>query len=228
MSVDIYAVEVVSPGGVITQGLKMTDYKINPDVFVRLATASLQSDEKHDKYDAIIRGVRIECRDGVALAVASCGPIIVVECIEESGEDGTVTITNDPRMMELAEAEAAASGMLMITQAPGWTVVRGLETGKMLPINGEIVGDWPDWRALMPGELPSKNNGAFVLVASWLSRIASASPSGTIVLPKFADKKQPLVIRDLNDDNWIALVLMAHHNDNNDYAPAEIPEWFKP
>lgn len=227
MSVDIHAAEVVSPGGVIMQGLKMTDYRINPDVFLRLATASLQSDEKHEKYGNMIRGVRIETRDGVALAVSTCGPIIVVECLEESGEDGNVTITNDPRMIELAEAEAAASGMLMITQAPGWTVVRGLETGKMLPINGEIIGDWPDWRALMPTVLPSKNNGAFVLSAAWLTRIASAAPSGTIVLPKFADKSQPLIIRDLNDNAWLALVLMAHHDNGKDYPSAEIPEWFK-
>lgn len=201
------------------------EFKIDAGIYLRLCTAALQPDESNTKHNEAIRSVRIEYRDGVGIAVASCGKLLVAECLSEAGENGEVNITIDPALQTLAIAERDASGMLIITQAPGWTVARGIETGKMLPMNAEIAGEWPDWRALVPRLLPSKNTGSFVLSSHVLQRIAAASPSGQIVLPKFADKSQPILMRDEIDPNWLALMFL-NNGGRSDLPPyAEIPEW---
>lgn len=200
----------------------MANFTISADIFLRLSAVALQSEETHTKFADVMRAIRIENNAGVSLAIATCGQVIAIECLEESGEDGEVTIRIDDAMMTLARDEAAQNGSLIIIQAPGWTIAKGSVTGRMYPLNAEVPGEWPDWRGVVPALQPSKNNGAFVFGAEWLGRLAKAAPSGVIVLPKFADLDTPVVVNDLNDPNWIGIILLGKQGGKK---PAEIPDW---
>lgn len=203
----------------------MTEFRIKAETFLRLANVSLQPNEQHSKYDAVLRSVRIEHVDGVAVAVASCGQLVVAECLHDCSETGAVNVTIDPKLIEIAEAEKLVDGVLIITQAPGWTIARGIETGKMYPLNAEIVGDWPAWRDLVPKSQPSKNNGVFSFGADWLYRLAKSSISETIILPKFADKETPVVLTDPGDPNWFGMILLNNVGRDDTTLPARAPEW---
>lgn len=203
------------------------EFSINADIFLRLSHAALQPDETHSKYDNVLRAVRIEYRDGVGVAIATCGQILVAECLDECGENGEINVVINSHLLEIAAAERNASGRLIITQAPGWSVARGIETNRMCPVNAELVGEWPDWRDLVPKELPSKFNASFMLEAGLLARMARTSPSGVILFPKFADKEQPIVLRDKIDPNWFGLIFIDKDGCVDMPPVATIPEWVK-
>jgi hypothetical protein len=202
----------------------MSNFIISAETFIRLSSVALKADENHDKYAEVMRAIRIENHSGVSVAVATCGKLVAVECLAECDEDGEVTVRIDDAMMTLAREEAKQDGSLTITQAPGWTVAKGTVTGRMYPLNAEVPGDWPDWRGVIPAMQPSKNNGAFAFGAEWLERLAHCSPSGVIVLPKFADLDTPVIVNDLNDTNWIGIILLGKQAGK---IPAEIPDWVK-
>jgi len=199
----------------------MSIFKISADIFLRLSAVSLKADEHHAQFAETMRGIRVENRGGVSVAVATCGRLIAVECLSECDDDGEVTIRIDNAMLALARDEAQQNGSLMITQAPGWTIAKGSTTERMYPLNAEIPGDYPDWRGVIPQAQPLKSNTAFILSAGWLARLAEAAPSQSIVLPKHVDVATPIVVCDKNDPNWVGIVLPG----KGENKPAEIPDW---
>lgn len=206
----------------------MTEYTIKAETFLRLAHAALQpGEESKNKYASSLRVVRIEQNGGVAIALASYGKIIVGECLPECGDDGMINITIDPALMTLAEAEARQDGVIHINQVPGWTVARTIVTERMYPMNAEVVGDWPDWRLLVPDHQPTKNNGAFGFHSEHIARMGRTSPSGSFVLPKCADKNVTVLVRDKDDPNWFGMFLTTDPLTKQDFVPAEIPDFLK-
>lgn len=199
----------------------MTDYYISADTFIRLAGVAIQSDEKpNTKYE--LRCVRIEQEGGVAIALASYTKMFVGECLTECGEDGVVNVTIHPELMAVAEAEAEQSGKLHIQQLPGWTIARGVVTGRMFPLNAELPGDWPDWRGLIPTVTPAKSDGAFTFSGYDVGRMGQSAPSGVFVLPRHVTRGVPVLVRDLTDTNWFGVFLTRK---DEAIKPAEIPEW---
>jgi hypothetical protein len=199
----------------------MTDFYISAETFVRLSGVALQPDDKpNTQYQ--LACVRIEQQGGVAIALASYTKMFVGECLQESGEDGVVNVTIHPELLAIAKAEAEQSGKLHIQQAPGWTIARGVVTGRMFPLNAEVPGEWPDWRGLIPTVMPSKSNGAFVFSGYHISRMGASAPSGSFVLPRHVDHEQPVLVRDSVDPNWFGLFLVGT---KEKHAPAEVPEW---
>jgi len=209
----------------------MTEFIINADTYLRLSKIALQPDEQHTKdgnvtpFDTSLRSVRIEQDGGVALAVATCGKLLAVECLSDCGDDGVLNVTIDPKLIAIAQAELEQSGSLIIKQAPGWTIARGSATGTMYPLNAEIIGEWPNWRDLIPARQPAKNNGAFVFDGQWIGRMGASAPSGIFVLPRCSNVDAAVVVRDTIDPNWMGVFLISDRE--NKQEPAEVPAWWQ-
>lgn len=204
----------------------MTTYNIPCETFLRLAGIAVQPDEETNK--PFLRCVRIEHRNNQCMAVAATGPILAGEFLGAVDEpDDAVCVTIVPAMLELARIGAALSENLIINQAPGWTVVT-ITSGTMYPGNGEIDGSgWPDWRTLLPADLPTKNNGCFSFHGAKMARLCASSPSGTIRCARNIDMTQPTIVRDLHDESWFGVFMVSDANGGQSYKPATIPEFLK-
>lgn len=200
------------------------EFKIDPEIYLRLAAVSVQPDEEHK---AVARSVRIEHHNGKIIAIASNGKFLCGELLGECDDEGAVNVTNDPELRKIAEAEVAASGVLLISQVAGWTVARGGETGKMYALNAEVEGEYPDWRALVPTTKPTKPNGVIAFFPYVMKRIADASPSGVIVFPEVIDITQPVLIRDKTDPNWFGLYLLTDAPNKQTFKAATVPDWLR-
>ena len=53
-----------------------------------------------------------------------------------------------------------------------------------------------------------------------LGRLAAASPSGHIVWPKIIDTRQPIVLNDENDENWIGFYMGVNEAYSRNIKPA--------
>lgn len=205
----------------------MTDYVIPCETFVRLAHVAMQLDEQTQR--PFLRCVRIEYFKENLIAVSCCERLLAGEFIGHApGEDNSsVCITIDPALLELVKLGAANSENLIITQAPGWTIAR-LSGGRMHAMNAEIDGSqWPDWHSLIPRELPKKNEGCFSFSGEMIYRLSKSSPSGSFYCPKYVDKNQPVIVRDIRDDTWFGLFLVSEGDYRQNHGPAEVPDWLK-
>jgi len=202
----------------------MTQFAISCELYLRLAGMALQPDENNRQ---VLRCVRIEHRAGVALAVASNAFALAGEymgALAEGEPDGAVNIVIDPALQALATQ--SLDGDLIINQAPGWTVITTSD-GVMFPGNGELPGDYPDWRALVPGDLPTKNNGCFCFSGALLSRLCKTAPCGVIRCARNIDMSQPTIVRDIKDENWFGIFFVSDGGKEQSFKPATIPDFLK-
>lgn len=194
-------------------------------IFARAAKAALQPD-KPDGVPSFsaIRSVRVEHYQGVAMAIATNRRIMVVEYIGPTEQpDGAINVSLD--LAAACQQRADTDLNLMITQAPGWSVGQ-IGVDYFHPNNAEVVGEFPNWRALIPKPVRS-SNGALGLSAEELALLAEISPTGGFVLPTHYDSEQPILVRDYKDDGWIGLFLALEHRGQT-FKPAVLPGWWKP
>ena len=201
------------------------EFKIDPETYLRLAAVA--NALSADNPNQVLRSVRIEHRAGKVIAVASNAKFICGELLGECMDEGAVNVSVDPALQDIAKAELAASGLIAVTVAPGWTVARGIETNRMFPLIAEVAGNWPDWRALVPLEKAKKSNGVIAFYGESVRQISDASPSGVIVFPDVIDITQPVVIRDKTDPNWFGLYLLTDKAGTQTFKPATVPDWLK-
>lgn len=204
----------------------MPTFVIPCETYLRLAGMALQPDD--DGTRGWMRGVRIEHLNNRCIAVSTYGPVLAGEFIQDVEEpDGAVCLTIVPAMLEMARIGAALNDNMIVAQAPGWTVVT-LTSGAMYGGNGEIDGSgWPDWRSLIPADLPTKNNGCFSFHGPKMARLCASSPSGTIRCARNIDMTQPTIVRDLHDDSWFGMFMVNDANGGQSYKPATIPDYLK-
>lgn len=205
----------------------MTTFVIPAELYVRLAVVALQPGEDSGGRNWM-RGIRIEYRAGRCIALATCGNLLAGEFVGEVGDpDDAITITIDPKLLEMAKIGAALSENLVISQAPGWTVIT-TTSGTMLGMNGEIDGSgWPDWRALLPADLPTKNSGCWAFNGERMARICRSAPSGAIRCARNIDIAVPTIVRDCKDENWFGVFMCSENDGKQSYSPATIPDFLK-
>lgn len=204
----------------------MTTFIIPAATYLRLATIAPQPDEIESRN--WLRCVRIETVGGRTVAVVSNGKLLAGELIPGEPEgDGAVCVTIDQPLINMAQIAAKLDENLVISQAPGWTVIT-TTGGAMLPINGEIDGSgWPEWRTLLPADLPTKNNGCFSFRGDLMARLCASAPSGSIRCAKNIDMTQPTIVRDQDDENWFGMFMVSEINGKQPFPPATLPDWLK-
>jgi hypothetical protein len=197
---------------------------IPADVFARLSVAALRSgpDEEIKSPIDMLRSVRVEHRNGKRLVVASNHKILVCELIDKNvaEPDGSVNITLD--LINPCNLAMANDGRLEINIVSESWAVATITTGYFYPGNAMVIGQYPEWRGLIP-ETPKKAVGSIVFNPDDLALMARAAPSGRIVLPRLFDDSQPIICRDTVDPNWLGVFLSK----SDGIEPATVPEWIK-
>lgn len=146
---------------------------------------------------------------------------------ENDGPDEATAIAIDDKLIEICDKETphdgnisiAANTMLSYTaikstfgyQHPGNAFVQ-------LPENHEFK-TWRDW---LPDKLPEKSHGVIYWNTYSIHALLLASPSGAVTFPEHIDTSIPVIIRDDNDPNWIAV-----YKPVRDRVAAFIPDWAK-
>jgi hypothetical protein len=86
------------------------------------------------------------------------------------------------------------------------------------------------WRTWVETQPITKTKGAMAWTTWDMEALNAAAPSGKIAFPEFIDANKPVILRDLDFDNWLG-VFMPNRLDKNDRAytvePATLPSWWK-
>lgn len=195
-------------------------------VFARMSKAALQP-HMPDKSPFFpgIRSVRLENNGGHVFMIATNRNFLTVEYIGVTKEpDGFVNV--DLAIAPWCEKEVDTNLTVTLDVASGWAVAV-TSGGYFHPMNASVVGEYPDWRALIPTETPTASNGILALDMEDLRLLWEVSPSGSITLPKFWDVSKPIIVRDFNDAHWFGMFLSLKHRDQNGMQFATRPDWLK-
>lgn len=172
------------------------------------------------------KSIRIENN----MAIVSNKRILIIERLPSKQPDGIIHIDATPALIEQCEREAAFASSLKIVVTPMLKWATAVTTlGYNYPANavlwdaGEENG-FDRWKSIIPAPA-TEPHGAMMWNTDQIRDIAETSPSGRIVLEEIIDVRQPIIVRDMLDDNWFALFIPT--SVKNNYSPAKIPEWFK-
>lgn len=84
-----------------------------------------------------------------------------------------------------------------------------------------FLDDWKKW--LLPPVTFSK--GAMFWNVYQVQRLFEASPTGELVFPEYFDSSKPVIIRDINDSNWVG-VFIPQADVKQIIKGANRPEWW--
>lgn len=171
------------------------------------------------------RSIRID--NGVA--VASNRKVIVCERITQ-GMPGAIHIIADPILVEQCKREAPFDSVLHITVNEMLKYATAATSmGYNYPGNAVIFSDEKNelepWRTIVPTELPKKPQGGMFWNTEIIANIGKSSPSGRLIFQQVIDVTQPMIIRDIDDDQWFAFTYPRP--DGPMREPASLPGWFK-
>lgn len=193
-------------------------FKLNADVLQRLFKISTPHGSTQFKDT---QSVRLENKDGVAFAIATNSRIIAVENLGETTEpNGAVNLSNDPGIV--AWVHSMADAELKFEWYPGMALMFDTH---LLPVVPDETRRWVEWSRIFPNELPTKPNGPLYLDGDIIALLASSAPSGQLLFPKFIDRGQTTVVRDLYDPNWLGGFISDTKLAKTEYAT--LPEWMK-
>lgn len=87
---------------------------------------------------------------------------------------------------------------------------------------------WPDESALDNWynwfELSTEQNGFLYFDMLDIETLWQVSPTGELVFPEVINSDKPVIVRDVNNDNWIGAFIPAVEG-KRVLKPATLPEW---
>jgi hypothetical protein len=167
--------------------------------------------------------IKIEITNGRGYLI---GTDETVACVEYLGEvnnaDDSCYIKVDDKKIE---TEVNFGGTFTFETIPD------LAMGSVTTTSGQDCSEFIIW----PDESPLKNwkkwftisNESHGFIYCDLMRLVTLweiSPSGEIVFPEVINSDEPVIIRDINDPNWIG-VFMPVTDSRDIMKPATLPEW---
>jgi hypothetical protein len=203
------------------------EFTVPNATFLRLNNVALGPDEPDEFNRSFFRSVRIEFSRGRKFALASNSHVLAIEYLGETPQaDGAVNIRNTPALIDQCrkESQFMKDAAFTVQYNGGWAIVTSA-LGAMYVENMAVAGEWPDWRRIIPKELPKKTTGAPVFDAVHVHRLALSAPSGEFVLPKTFDASAPIFVRDIEHANWLGLFYRRDPSKNEAFPPAELPGW---
>lgn len=182
-------------------------FSLSCDTFARLANVVMRQDDDPKTYAPQYSCVRMEYyTDSVMLAVATNRKVVAVErCTGNGFTPGTaINIIAAPELVAQCRDHPNEVLTIAADNAQTWGVV-SLSHGWTYLGNGCVKGEWPDWRKLVPKELPSKVKTPMGFHAVHIAKLGASSPSGYFILPRVVDGGEPLIVRDPVDPNWFGI-----------------------
>lgn len=208
-------------------------FQIKCATFVRLASIcnffeSHISEETKQKCNTL----RLEISKGKVFAIATNVKIAAIEWIGNTTEkDGVAHIILDPAIVNQCKAEAWFDGVLTINTIPEIAIANAsTSSGWVYPTNACYWFDetpLDKWREWAPEKMATKSSGIMWWNLFYVEALLASAFSGKIVFPEFINTKEPIVLRDRDNPNWVGLFLA----DPTPYEqrvtePATLPEWW--
>lgn len=168
-----------------------------------------------------LRSVFIERRNGHAWIGATNAMFAAVQYLgPRPGDDGFLIVRNEGFTLEPEQHS------VMDTPELGWCTIDGVSVPDAPIRSGEpmvTLKKWRSWFEFTPATAPGRS--MFVGVDG-LASLAAASPSGFVVFPQIIDARQPIIVRDRDEPNWIG-VFYALPENGLFIDGATMPEWVK-
>lgn len=185
----------------------------------------LDPDDKR-KY---LKCIYLERKAGKLFVIATNAKIASVELLGDSaGPDECTAIVVDQALIDQCQKEIPFNSSLVIVANPAlqFTTIK-TKFGYNHPGNAMVqlpdANNFATWRKWFPDDVPKKSFG----VMQWSSRqiyaLANASPSSVLRFPEFIDTNVPVIIRDVENDNWVGAFNPLPLE--GQCQPATVPDW---
>lgn len=198
------------------------NYKLKCETYVRLCNVLNFIPENASEW---FNSIRLEGN----YVIASNRQIMAVERLDYENPETPIHIINNEALKKQCQDESKFNSDLLIHVNPALKFASAKTTfGYNFPENAvkwlEGENDLDRWKDVIPSERNTKTYGAMFWEAHNIANLGKAAPSGCIVFEEFIDSRKPVIIQDLNDDNWFA-VFVPNVNDGT-VAAAVLPEWW--
>lgn len=208
-------------------------FDIKCATFVRLASICnfFEPETTHEMREQI-NTLRLEARNGKIVAICTNQRIAAIELIgtAPAGVNEVAHVVLHKPIIDQCKVESFFDGMLTINTIPeiatamaqtssGWSY-----QGNACHWFDETALD--DWREMAPDKPITKSEGVMLWNLHLVQALFESSPSGKIIFPRHIDANKPVVLRDLNDPNWVGLFIPAAHGNKIQKQAAELPEWW--
>lgn len=203
------------------------EFNLNCEQYVRLSALPKMLDQAETRVH--FRSIFVERHNNHLYLIATNVKTAAIEYLgPNDGPDEETAIAIDEMLIEACRKEIEfnsklsiiANSMLAFTSAKttfGYLHPNNLHVN--LPEQHNFYG-WRDW---LPPEIPTTPHGAMMWNADLIATLGNSAPSGIIRFPTCIDSRRPVVVRDVETDNWLGL-FMPSPGDRT-IEPASIPEW---
>lgn len=169
-----------------------------------------------------LEAVKIEINSGKCYIIGSNNTIACVEYLNETDqEDDSCYININKVLID----DKNIDGLFTFETIPE------LAMGSVVDDKGQNYIDfisWPDespldkWRDWF--KLSTESNGFMYWNLEQIETLWKTSPSGEIVFPKIINATEPVIVRDVNNANWLGVFIPAVDG-KAVIKPATLPEW---
>lgn len=152
-----------------------------------------------------------------------------IACVQYIGDtdqsEDSCYINVDDKFTEIVNNEAKIGGSLTFETLPE------LAMGSVVDTLGEVYTNlisWPDesdldnWKNWF--KLSTEQNGFLYCDLLDIETLWRVSPTGELVFPEIINADEPVIVRDVNDDNWVGAFIPTLADDRV-LKPATLPEW---
>lgn len=208
------------------------EYLIKCDVFNRLIQITRLFDDEPDNDREALSCIRLEYNNGHYYAIATNRKIASIQYLGATEQpDHVIHIRNDNEIIEMCKHETLFDSSLHIQVIPEFnmTTMTSTMTGwqyekdPCLYVDESPLDKWREW---FPDNVANQSSGVMYWLADQVEALAKSSPSGHLYFPEFIDTNEPVVVRDLLDDNWCGLFVPKPSPQGVQVnKSAEIPSW---
>lgn len=152
-----------------------------------------------------------------------------IACVENLGETDQVPdscyIKLNSHLIETVAKEVNTGGLLTFETLPE------LAMGSAVDSEGQAYTDfiiWPDespldkWREWFV--MPTESHGFMYCDLRQVTTLWETSPSGEITFPEVINAGEPVIVRDVNNADWLGVFIPAI-DERKLLKPATLPEW---
>ena len=173
-----------------------------------------------------LEDLKIEITGGKIYLIGTNKNFACVQYLGESKEpEDSCYINNIDSLKEVVNRESGIAGSLTFDTIPD------LATGSVVDTLGQVYTDFIDWpdESVLDNwynwfELSTEQNGFLYFDMLDIETLWRVSPTGELVFPEVIDANKPVIVRDVNDNNWVGVFIPAKDS-KTALQPATLPEW---
>lgn len=206
------------------------NFKLPTDIYLKLQNiCDYFPSNITDRVRESINCVRLEYKNGKYFALSTNSQIMSVYYLGHIGlEDAVAHLVIDQKLVNQCMQESPFMSVIELSVFEELTI-GNLKTslGYEFPDNACVFHDYTplnDWFRWVPDAPATKPNASMKLDEHLLSMLSESSPSTSLVFPTTIDHTQPVIVRDLHDENWCGVLKPGEFTEEEDFVT--IPQWW--